>query len=84
MDSDPLLVNAMLNCLAVLVRSRQSIGNKIISAVLDFNPMEQMGSPMTITQRVCVKSMERTVKALLVNILKRSVITNNNWRNPVH
>lgn len=69
--SDPLLVNATLNCLSVLVRSRQSLANKIINTVLDFSPAKQMTSPATPTQRICVKSMERTVKALLVNIMKR-------------
>ncbi|TQB70036.1 hypothetical protein MPDQ_001051, partial [Monascus purpureus] len=69
--SDPLLVNATLNCLAVLVRTRSSIANKIIAAILEFHPMKQMVSPLTPTQRVCIKSMERTVKAVLVNIMKR-------------
>ncbi|PKY07021.1 mRNA cleavage and polyadenylation specificity factor complex subunit [Aspergillus campestris IBT 28561] len=71
-DCDPLLVNATLNCLAVLVRNRQSVGNKIINAVISFFPAKQVRSPITPTIRVGVKSMERTAKALMINILKRN------------
>ncbi|GIJ90747.1 hypothetical protein Asppvi_009709 [Aspergillus pseudoviridinutans] len=70
--SDPLLVNATLNCLAVLIRTRQSVGNKIINAVLNFYPAKQVHSPLTPAIRVGVKSMERTARALFVNILKKN------------
>ena len=69
--SDPLLVNATLNCLAGLVRNRQSVGNKIINAVISFFPAKQVRAPITPTIRVGVKSMERTARALMINILKR-------------
>ncbi|KAH1363935.1 hypothetical protein KXW30_003185 [Aspergillus fumigatus] len=70
--SDPLLVNATLNCLAVLIRNRQSVGNKIINAVLNFYPAKQVRSPLTPAIRIGVKSMERTARALFVNILKKN------------
>ncbi|KAL3448931.1 hypothetical protein BJX65DRAFT_52012 [Aspergillus insuetus] len=70
--SDPILVNATLNCLATLVRSRQSISNKIISAVLNFLPARHARTPVTPAVRVGVKSMERTTRALLINIMKRN------------
>ncbi|KAL2862117.1 hypothetical protein BJX68DRAFT_223961 [Aspergillus pseudodeflectus] len=70
--SDPILVNATLNCLATLIRSRQSISNKIISAVLNFLPARHARSPVTPAVRVGVKSMERTTRALLINIMKRN------------
>ncbi|KAM0093489.1 hypothetical protein ACP6JD_003086 [Aspergillus fumigatus] len=69
---DPLLVNATLNCLAVLIRNRQSVGNKIINAVLNFYPAKQVRSPLTPAIRIGVKSMERTARALFVNILKKN------------
>lgn len=75
MVSDAILVNATLNCLAVLIRSRPSIANKIILSILNFNPLKQANSPMTPSLRVCVKSMERTTRALLINVLKRFVIS---------
>ncbi|KAJ5577841.1 uncharacterized protein N7459_006805, partial [Penicillium hispanicum] len=71
-SSDPLLVNATLNCLAPLVRTRQSIANKIINAVLDFYPARHVRPPFTPTVRVGVKSMERTIRALLINVMKKN------------
>ncbi|KAI9373168.1 hypothetical protein BJX61DRAFT_504045 [Aspergillus egyptiacus] len=69
---DPILVNATLNCLAGLIRNRQSIGNKIINAILNFLPARHARSPVTPAVRVGVKSMERTSRALLINIMKRN------------
>ncbi len=68
--SDSILVDATMNCLAILVRTRPAVANKIISAVLNFNPLKQANSPMTPRLRVIVKSMERTTRALLKNINK--------------
>ncbi|KAJ5817925.1 hypothetical protein N7447_007933 [Penicillium robsamsonii] len=70
--SDALLVNATLNCLAPLIRTRQSIANKIINAVLEFYPAKHVRPPFTPTVRVSVKSMERTARALLINVLKKN------------
>jgi symplekin len=91
MASDALLVNATLNCLAPLIRTRQSIANKIVNAVLEFYPAKHVRPPFTPTVRVSVKSMERTSRALLINILKRycihpteSVDNINIIRNPNH
>ncbi|RJE21412.1 hypothetical protein PHISCL_06243 [Aspergillus sclerotialis] len=70
-SSDALLVNATLNCLPGLVRSRQSIANKIINAILNFNPAQQAQGPITPATRVKVKSMERTARALMLNIMKK-------------
>lgn len=69
--SDPLLVNATLNCLAVLIRTRQSISHKILTAVLEFNPWKQANASITPTLRIGMKSMERTTKALILNTMKR-------------
>ncbi|KAK2793774.1 hypothetical protein FQN52_000726 [Onygenales sp. PD_12] len=71
-SSDPILVNATLNCMAVLIRTRQSISNKIVNAILNFNPLKQANAPMTPTLRVNIKSMERTTRALFINITKRN------------
>ncbi|GKZ32760.1 hypothetical protein AbraIFM66950_002379 [Aspergillus brasiliensis] len=71
-SSDPLLVNATLNCLAVLIRTRQSVGNKIINAIMNFYPARQVRAPITPSVRVGVKSMERTARAVMINILKRN------------
>ncbi|PGH00404.1 symplekin [Blastomyces parvus] len=71
-SSDPILVNATLNCLPILIRTRQSISSKIVNAILDFNPLKQANAPMTPTIRVNIKSMERTTRALLINLMKRN------------
>ncbi|RAL01556.1 RNA-processing protein PTA1 [Aspergillus ibericus CBS 121593] len=71
-SSDPLLVNATLNCLAVLIRTRPSVGNKIINAIMSFFPARQVRPPITPSVRVGVKSMERTARAVLINIIKRN------------
>ncbi|RDW81753.1 RNA-processing protein PTA1 [Aspergillus mulundensis] len=70
--SDPILVNATLNCLATLVRTRQSVGNKIINAILNFFPARHARSPVTPAVRIGVKSMERTARAVFINIMKRN------------
>lgn len=66
-----MLVNATLNCLGVLVRSRQSIANKIVSTILTFNPLKLGSSPMSPKLKVQIKSMERTTRSFLMNILRR-------------
>ena len=73
-SSDAVLINATLNCLGILIRTRPSIANKILSAILNFNPLKQANSPMTPKLKVIIKSMERTTKALLMNINKRFVV----------
>jgi symplekin len=70
--SDPILIDATMNCMAVLIRSRPAVANKIITAILNFNPLKQANSPMTPRLRVIVKSMEKTTRALLKNINKNN------------
>lgn len=67
---DPIIVDATLNCLAVLIRTRPAIATKIISAILNFNPMKQGNSPMTPKILVMIRSMERTTRALLRWVLR--------------
>ncbi|KAF7713884.1 Uncharacterized protein PECH_006738 [Penicillium ucsense] len=69
---NPLIVNATLNCLAPLIRTRQSIANKIIQSIMDFFPTKHVHPPFTPTVRVGVKSMERTARALLFNVMKKN------------
>ncbi|MCJ1474275.1 hypothetical protein MMC13_002933 [Lambiella insularis] len=71
-NSDAVLVNATLNCLSILVRTRQTIANKIVSAVLNFNPLRLANVPMSSKSKVHVKSMERTTRAFLMNIYRRN------------
>ncbi|KAL2873641.1 hypothetical protein SGCOL_011198 [Colletotrichum sp. CLE4] len=70
-SSDVLLVDATLNCLSILIRSRPGTANRILNAVLNFNPMKLANSPMTPRTRVMVKSMEKTTRMLLIHLAKR-------------
>jgi symplekin len=70
--SDALLVTATLNGLGGLVRLRPTLANRIINAILNFNPFKLANSPMTSTNKVMIKSMEKTVVVFLANFLKRN------------
>jgi symplekin len=70
-NSDALLVTATLNALGVLIQRRPAVANKILSSVLNFNPLKLANSPMTPKNKVIMKSIERTTRALLVNVMKR-------------
>lgn len=69
--SDALLVTSVLNSLGVLINRRPVVANKILNSVLNFNPLKLANSPMTPRNKVSMKAIERTTRALLVNILKR-------------
>ncbi|OLN97126.1 mRNA cleavage and polyadenylation specificity factor complex subunit pta1 [Colletotrichum chlorophyti] len=70
-SSDVLLVDATLNCLSVIIRSRPGTANRILNSVLNFNPLKLANSPMTPRTRVIVKSMEKTTRMLLIHLSKR-------------
>ena len=71
LDSDAVLVTATLNCLSVLIRARQSITNKIVSAILSFNPLKDISSTLTPKAKVEIKAVERTMRALLTHVYRR-------------
>ncbi|CRG92164.1 mRNA cleavage and polyadenylation specificity factor complex subunit pta1 [Talaromyces islandicus] len=71
-SDDAILVNATLNCLAVMLRTRSTIANKILETIINFNPIKTGHGPLTPSMRVKVKSMERTARAVLINVLKRN------------
>ena len=64
------MIDATLNCLAILIRSRPAIANKTLSAVLNFNPLRQASASMTPRLVVIFKSMERTTRALLRYVMR--------------
>ncbi|KAF1992055.1 hypothetical protein K402DRAFT_388627 [Aulographum hederae CBS 113979] len=69
--SDALLVTATLNSLGGLIRARPSVVNKIVNALLNFNPLKLMNAPMTPKNMVMIKSMWKTTKAVLNNVNAR-------------
>ncbi|KAI4211253.1 MAG: hypothetical protein LQ351_005937 [Letrouitia transgressa] len=70
--SDAITVNATLNCLGMTIRTRPNMSSRIISAILNFNPLKRANSPLNPTIKVQVKSMERTTRGLLMNIVRRN------------
>ncbi|KAL1870293.1 hypothetical protein VTK73DRAFT_2668 [Phialemonium thermophilum] len=70
-SSDALLVDATLNTLSILIRTRPSTSTRILNAVLNFNPLKLANSPMTPKTRVLIKSMEKTTRMLLIHLAKR-------------
>jgi hypothetical protein len=69
--SEALLVDATLNTLSVLVRTRPSTSARIVNTILNFNPLKLANSPMTPKTKVLLKSMEKTTRMLLIHLSKR-------------
>lgn len=58
--------------MAILIRTRPAIANKIVSAILNFNPLRLANSPMNLRSKIIAKSLERTTRALLKNANKNN------------
>jgi symplekin len=71
--SDGLLVTATLNTLGILMYRRPIVANKILNSVFNFNPLKLANSPLTPKSKVVMKSIERTTRALMMNVMKRYV-----------
>ncbi|KAF9699588.1 hypothetical protein EKO04_002226 [Ascochyta lentis] len=69
--SDGLLVTATLNTLGVLMHRRPIAANKILTSIFNFNPLKLAQSPLTPKNKVIMKSIERTTRSLMMNIMKR-------------
>ncbi|KAJ3577505.1 hypothetical protein NPX13_g3060 [Xylaria arbuscula] len=73
-SSDPLLVDATLNTLSILVRQRPKTSSRIINTLFNFNPLRLATSvPLTPKIKVLVKSMEKTTRMLLTHLYRRDV-----------
>ncbi|OAA57918.1 mRNA cleavage and polyadenylation specificity factor complex subunit [Niveomyces insectorum RCEF 264] len=71
-SSDALIVDATLNTLSILVRTRPTTVNRTINAVLNFNPLKLANDgPLTPRTRVLAKSLEKTTRMLLLHLTKR-------------
>lgn len=71
MYSNPLLVTATLNCLGPLIRTRQTIAGKIVSGLVNYNPLKEVVQHMGTKTRIQMKSVDRTLRMLLLNTLRR-------------
>ncbi|RMY12574.1 hypothetical protein D0868_02492 [Hortaea werneckii] len=71
--TDALVVTATLNSLATLVHRRASVSNKVLTTILNFNPLALAGTGrMDGKDRVAIRSMARTTISFLLNVLKRN------------
>ncbi|UKZ77604.1 hypothetical protein TrVFT333_005328 [Trichoderma virens FT-333] len=70
-NNDGLLVDATLNCLSIMVRTRPAMSSRILNALLNFNPLQAANSPLTPKTKVMIKSMEKTARLLLIHLSKR-------------
>ncbi|PNP42557.1 hypothetical protein TGAM01_v203777 [Trichoderma gamsii] len=70
-NNDGLLVDATLNCLSIMVRTRPTTSSRILNALLSFNPLQAANSPLTPKTKVMIKSMEKTARLLLIHLTKR-------------
>ncbi|KAI2635127.1 hypothetical protein GGS21DRAFT_490342 [Xylaria nigripes] len=71
-SSDPLLVDATLNTLSILVRQRPKTSNRIVSTLFNFNPLKlAANASLTPKTKVLVKSMEKTTRMLLTHLYRR-------------
>ncbi|RGP65296.1 hypothetical protein FLONG3_9272 [Fusarium longipes] len=70
-SSDALVVDATLNCLSIIIRTRPTASSRIINALLSFNPLKLANSPLTPKTRVMIRSMEKTTRMLLIHLVKR-------------
>lgn len=53
------------------MRTRPGTSNRILNALLNFNPLKLANSPMTPKAKVMVKSMEKTTRLLLIHLSRR-------------
>ncbi|KAI1068243.1 hypothetical protein LB507_004849 [Fusarium sp. FIESC RH6] len=70
-SSDALIVDATLNCMSIIIRTRPATSSRIINALLSFNPLKLANSPLTPKTRVMIRSMEKTTRMLLIHLVKR-------------
>lgn len=71
MYSDALVVDATLNCLSILVRTRPGTSNRILNTLLTFDPLKLSSTPLTPKTKVMIKSMGKTTRLLLIHLSKR-------------
>ncbi|EPE09256.1 mrna cleavage and polyadenylation specificity factor complex subunit [Ophiostoma piceae UAMH 11346] len=80
-SDDAIVVDATLNTLSILVRTRPATVNRIITAILNFDPLRLAAAGnLTPRTRVMVKSMEKTTRMLLIHLTKRDPHSSYNQR----
>ncbi|KOS18675.1 mRNA cleavage and polyadenylation specificity factor complex subunit pta1 [Escovopsis weberi] len=70
-SSDAVIVDATLNCMSIMVRTRPATSSRILNALLAFNPLQAASSPLSSKTKVMIRSMEKTARLLLLHLSKR-------------
>ncbi|KAF3016265.1 hypothetical protein E8E14_012874 [Neopestalotiopsis sp. 37M] len=70
-NSDVLTVDATLNTLSILIRMRPMTSNKILNAIMNFNPLKLASTPMTPKTKVIIRSLEKTTRMLCMHLSRR-------------
>ncbi|KAI1435701.1 mRNA cleavage and polyadenylation specificity factor complex subunit [Xylaria sp. CBS 124048] len=71
-NTDPLIIDATLNTLSILVRQRPTTSNRIVSTLFNFNPLRlATNATLAPKTKVLVKSMEKTTRMLLTHLYRR-------------
>lgn len=66
--SEPTLVTAAVNNLAHIIKTRPPLASKVLGAAMAFNPFQR--KQVTVESRLMMLSMEKTIRALLLNIAR--------------
>ena len=69
--SNAWLITAILNGLGSLIRHRPSIANRILSSILNYNPFASLDRSLNPRSKLLIKSIEKTLRALLLNVIKK-------------
>ncbi|KAF4124086.1 symplekin [Geosmithia morbida] len=70
--NDALIVDATLNCLSILARTRPATSSRILNALINFDPLRLVAtSPLTPKAKITIRSMEKTARILLMHLGKR-------------
>ena len=77
---DAILINATINCLGPLVRTRVSTADRIFNAALRFNPFKRAELPLTPKAQIIIRSMDRTMRAFFMSLGRKSVSPMKNVR----
>jgi symplekin len=56
--------------LAVVVKTRPPLAAKVVGAVIGFNPFAGASPPVTVQDRLIMVSIEKTVRIMLLNVMR--------------
>ncbi|KAI5817140.1 hypothetical protein BZA77DRAFT_43080 [Pyronema omphalodes] len=67
-QSEPTLITATINTLAPLCKTRPPLLQKIVTAVLAYNPFTNMPRVVGVSERLILISIEKTIRIMIQNV----------------